>query len=311
MGRSDSPKAVPTATPTASQSPPGRIVSTISSIIFLVAPGPGLVGYVSSGWHDSSLRHPRFNASIIDSTSVLVSGNDLNESDLDELLTRSAQPVPVARVRVGALALAVAGVLFVLYPAIRPYSDETSLQGATAFASNAWIVAHVLAMLGFVLMPLGLLALRGTLQDTPAEWLGFLAVVTTLIGAGLTLPYYGAEAFGLHVIGQEAIRQHSTAIVALANDVRYGPGVFLFGPGLLLLGIGGILAATAVWRSGTLPQWSGFPFALGFALYFPQFFGSPAVRVAHGLLVTSGCLWLAVVIWRARAPQSATVEDEH
>jgi hypothetical protein len=36
----------------------------------------------------------------------------------------------MTRVRLGALALAVAGVLFVLYPAIRPYSDETSLEGA-------------------------------------------------------------------------------------------------------------------------------------------------------------------------------------
>ncbi len=154
-------------------------------------------------------------------------------------------------------------------------------------------------MLGFVLVTLGLLALYRTLRDTPAERLAFLALVTTWIGVGLTLPYYGAEAFGLHVLGQEAIRQHSTAMVGLANDVRYGPGVFLFGSGLLLLGIGGILAAAAVWRSGSLPTWSGIPFAVGFALYIPQFFGSPAIRVAHGVLVTAGCLWLAVVIWRA------------
>ncbi len=217
-----------------------------------------------------------------------------------------------ARVRLGALALAVGGVLFVLYPAIRPYSDETSLQGAAAFASTGWIVAHVLAMLGFVLVTLGVLALYATLRDTPAERLAFLALVTTWIGVGLTLPYYGAEAFGLHVLGQEAIRQHSTAIVGLANDVRYGPGVFLFGSGLLLLGIGGVLAAAAVWRSGTLSRWSGVPFALAFALYIPQFFGSPAIRVAHGLLVMAGCLWIAGVIWRAgsRAPRSGAGEPE-
>ncbi len=94
-------------------------------------------------------------------------------------------------------------------------------------------------------------------------------------------------------------------MVGLANDVRYGPGIFLFGSGLLLLGIGGVLAAAAVWRSGTLPRWSGVPFALGFALYIPQFFGSPAIRVAHGLLVTAGCLWLAVVMWRAGDSRTA------
>jgi hypothetical protein len=207
--------------------------------------------------------------------------------------------VSSVRVRLGAAALAAAGVLFVLYPAIRPYSDETSLQGAAAFASSAWIVAHVLGMIGFILVALGLLALHRTLRDTPGERLAFLALVTMWIGVGLTLPYYGAEAFGLHVLGQEALRQHSTALVALANDVRYGPAIFLFAPGLLLIGAGGVLAAAAVWRSRLLPRWSGVPFALAFALYIPQFFGSAPIRVAHGLLVTVGCAWLAVVMWRA------------
>jgi hypothetical protein len=48
-------------------------------------------------------------------------------------------------------------------------------------------------------------------------------------------------------------------MAGLANDVRYGPGIFLFVPGLLLLGIGGILAGAAIWRSGTLPRCSGLP----------------------------------------------------
>jgi len=214
-----------------------------------------------------------------------------------------------ARVRLGALALAVAGVLFVLYPAIRPYSDEMSLQGAAAFASNAWIVAHVLAMLGFVLVGLGLLALYRTLRDTPAEGLALLTLVASWIGIGLTLPYYGAEAFGLHVLGQEAIRQDSAAMLVLADDVRYGPGIYLFGAGLLLLGIGAILAAVAVWRSGALPRWSGILFGLAFALYIPQFFTSPPIRVAHGLLVTAGCVWLAFSIWHAQVWRTVPRSD--
>jgi hypothetical protein len=39
-----------------------------------------------------------------------------------------------------------AGILFVLYSALRPFSDEMSLQGARAFASSQWVVAHVLAI---------------------------------------------------------------------------------------------------------------------------------------------------------------------
>src|SRR5437660_5388453 len=102
--------------------------------------------------------------------------------------------------RLGALCLAVAGVLFVLYPAIRPFSDETTLRGAEAFASNAWIVAHVLAMLAFVLLSLGVLGSYAQLRRGAGEWPAALAVVLSWV-AGLTLPYYGAEAFGLHAIG--------------------------------------------------------------------------------------------------------------
>ena len=50
--------------------------------------------------------------------------------------------ITTARARLGALALAVAGVCFAIYPALRPYSDEVTLAGARAFASNAWFASH-------------------------------------------------------------------------------------------------------------------------------------------------------------------------
>ncbi len=201
-------------------------------------------------------------------------------------------------VRLGAASLAGAGILFFLYPAIRPFSDETSLQGAQAFASSAWIVAHVLAMLGFILVTLGVFGLYLSLQETSVNRLASLSLVVTWLGAGLTLPFYGAEAFGLHVVGQEAVRRHSAVVLSLANDIRSGPGLILFLAGLVLLGIGAILVAITIWKSGTLPRWSGAPFALGFALYIPQFFGTQPIRVAHGALVAAGCLLIAAEVSR-------------
>src|SRR5919201_6555567 len=100
------------------------------------------------------------------------------------------------RVRFGASALAIAGVLFVLYPALRPFSDEKSLQGARAFASSAWLVAHVSAMVAFVLLALGLLGLHILLRETSVERLAFLALVLSWIGIGLTLPFYGGGGVG-------------------------------------------------------------------------------------------------------------------
>ena len=213
----------------------------------------------------------------------------------EHLLPRS---VKASRARLGAVSFAVSGVLFVLYPAIRPFSDEASLQGAAAFASSAWLVAHLLAMGGFTLLALGLLGLHAALQKSPVERLAFRALVLGVLGIGLTLPFYGGEAFGLHALGQEALKEHSVALVGLASVVRSGAGLVMFLVGLLLLAIGAVMGATAVWKAPTLPHWSGVPFALGFVLYIPQFFGTQPVRVAHGLVVATGCLWLAAGMWQ-------------
>jgi hypothetical protein len=196
--------------------------------------------------------------------------------------------------RLAALSFVITGFCFTLYPAIRPFSDEASLNGAEAFASSAWLLAHSLAMIGFILLSLGLLGLRSQLRETPTGCLGSIALVVTWIGVGLTLPYYGAEAFALHAVGQEAVRLNNINLfVTLTNAIRYGEGIWFFGIGLLALGIGGILCAIAIWRSGILTKWSGIPLAVGLALFIPQFFTSQPVRVAHGLLVMVGCWLLA------------------
>jgi len=211
---------------------------------------------------------------------------------------RSVQTIRANHVRLGAVSLAVSGILFVLYPAIRPFSDETSLQAAQAFASPAWTVAHMLAMVAFTLVAVGLFGLYLALQEGVAERRAFWAFVLSVLGIGLTLPYYGGETYGLRAIGEEAIRQQNAALVSLAEVVRSGAGEIMFAVGLLLLAVGAIMAASAIWKSGALAKWSGVPFALGFALYIPQFFGTQPIRVAHGVLVAIGCLWIAAGMWR-------------
>jgi hypothetical protein len=159
-------------------------------------------------------------------------------------------------------------------------------------------VAHVLAMAGFILVTLRLIGLHAALRNPSVERVAFLTLVVWVVGAGLTLTFYGAEAYGLHAIGAAVVRQHNVALVGLANDVRSGPGLVVFLVGLLLLGIASVMAATAIWKSRGWPRCSGVPFALGFVLYIPQFFGDQPVRVAHGLLVASGCFWIALSMWQ-------------
>jgi hypothetical protein len=208
-----------------------------------------------------------------------------------------SRSVKTSRLRLSAISLVIAGIFFVLYPALRPFSDEISLQGATAFASPYWLAAHMLAMVAFTLLPLGQLALHNSLQNTEAESPGYWAVVLSIVGVGLTLPFYGGEANGLHAIGQEALIQQDAALLSLAEVIRSGPGLIMFLVGLLTLAIGAIFTAIAIWKSGMYSRWSGIPYAVAIALYIPQFFGKQPIRVAHGLLLAFGCIWIAVELW--------------
>jgi hypothetical protein len=227
-----------------------------------------------------------------------VTAGNVGITHQNRLYSNFPKSANIYRIRLATIALGISGILFVLYPAIRPFSDEVSLSGAAAFASPEWIIAHVMAMLGFILMTFGLLGLYLYLQETTSDRLGFQGFVWSLLGTGLTLPFYGAEVFGLHAIGLEAIKQQNSDLISMANVVRFGPGFIMILIGLVCLAIGCILSAIGIWRSRTLPKWSGIPLALGFLLYIPQFVGTQPIRVAHGLLVAIGCLWMAVSLFR-------------
>jgi hypothetical protein len=121
------------------------------------------------------------------------------------------QTALTSRVGLCAFALIIPGVFFLLYPALRPFFDETSLEGAKAFASNRWLSAHMPAMVAFTLLPVGLLGLHHTLQHITAQRLAYWALVLGMIGTGLTLLFYGGEAYGLHGIGQDVDRGRQVA----------------------------------------------------------------------------------------------------
>lgn len=170
------------------------------------------------------------------------------------------------------------GVLFAIYPILRPYSSELGRAGADAFASPLWIAAHVSAMIGFTTLVLALRALN----------VGTAADVTTLIGVALVLPYYGAETFALNVLGADALDTGNYAVMDLAEPIRYGmTQSVMFGVGLVAIAVGAVLAARR------FACWQGWVFAAGFVLFLPQFFAPPWMRIAHGLLILAGAALLA------------------
>ena len=206
------------------------------------------------------------------------------------------------RLRLTSACFAVAGLLFVLYPATRPFSSETGLPGAEAFGSTAWIVAHSMAIGAFILLALAMLGAYLALQKSDVErWL-LAVLILSWLGVGLTLPFYGAEVFGLHAIGQAALNRHDASLVALAGVVRGDPGIWFIVVGLLLLAAGIWVFAIATWGSRLLGRWTAIPLAVGFALYLPQFMTPQPVRIAHGLLVAAGCWLIASKLLLAGRP---------
>ncbi|WKN54681.1 hypothetical protein HJ581_0013210 [Rhodococcus opacus] len=125
----------------------------------------------------------------------------------------------VARICAAAL-FALAGVLFVVYPVVRPYAAGGAPDGRAEFASPWWLIAHLAAVGGFIAFGLALVALSGLLNGTGGERAAVVAVAASWIGTGLTLPYYGAETFALHALGGSGLDEG--AVTTLAESVRMG-----------------------------------------------------------------------------------------
>jgi hypothetical protein len=225
--------------------------------------------------------------------------------------TDEGDPVtPTPARTIGAAALFVAGLLFLLYPALRPYADETTLAGAEAFASTAWVASHTAGIVAFILLPLGLRALAST--TTPAAWSTRIpgravrsAAVLAWLGGSLVLPYYGAEAFGLQVIGARAVTDADASLLKLADDFRLGAvPVTIFGAGLVLLAAAGVTLMIASRTAGAAVRIGSLLTGVGLLLYLPQFFASPALRIAHGAVLAAGLAVLASAVMRAEPARS-------
>ena len=130
-------------------------------------------------------------------------------------LAPAPAPVRSPHARLGQAGLLVlAAALFALYPALRPYSSETGLDGAEAFASWAWTASHLCGIVAFAVLA----------QVVGGLGLGRVGPALVSWGALLVLPYYGAEVFGVGAVGRRALDAGDPGLVGLVDDIRYaGP----------------------------------------------------------------------------------------
>lgn len=204
------------------------------------------------------------------------------------------------------------GLSMALYLLLRPYGDTgTPTETATAFASNPWVIAHLFGALALV--SFALLAQRLAHQlDTAVSR---LARSLALAGTALTLLYYGAETFALHILGRAAIGSDpgqadpalvDPAVLELADQIRFQPAaVAVFAIGLLAISAAAVMMAIAS-RSLFRPGWTIWPLALVMALFPAQFYLPVAGRIGFGVLAAAAAVIAVLGVHTSGASRTVT-----
>ncbi|GEM_PF-988645 len=189
-----------------------------------------------------------------------------------------------------------AGVFMAAYLLTRPYGDKTvgatPAETAAAFASPWWVAAHVFGMLA--LASFARLALRASPMGRRTA--AAVGRTTGLVGVVIVLPYFGAETFALHAVGQRAVAG-DPGVLELVTPIREQPvAMAMFGLGLVLLGVSGIAVARALIPVLGRAAW---PLGVLMALLLPQFFLPPTARMLFGLAVLAAAMVVARAAWSA------------
>ena len=201
-----------------------------------------------------------------------------------------------------ALTLGLSSLALAVFPLVRPFfrfdprvPAETMARAASAVTSASWLVAHYLALVGFVLLLCVLPVLHARLGAAGVEARSRRAMLLSGIGVALILPTLGVELYVLPAIGQLYLAGQRN--VAELLGLYRGPALLVMLLGLLLLAIGAVIFARAVAKSGALPRWAAVTYAVGLAFWCPLL--PPPVRIVDGLLIGIGGLGLA---WAMKTP---------
>ena len=202
-----------------------------------------------------------------------------------------------------ALTLGLSSLALAAFPLVRPFfpfdprTPAETLAGASpAVTSASWLIAHYLALIGFVLLLCVLPALYARLADAGVESPARRATLLSGVGVALILPTLGVELYALPAIGRVYV-DGSHSVAALVGLIYRGGAVLVMLLGLLVLAIGAISFARAARRSGALPGWAAATYAVGLAFWCPLL--PPPVRILDGLLIGVGGLGLAWALRRS------------
>ena len=203
-------------------------------------------------------------------------------------------------IRVGLFALPISGLLLA-WSSLDPQPDQNKdpVAWARFVGSTYYLITHVFGSMGSALLAIfGVIALGAYLANSRAGRLGLVAMVMTVVGLALSLVIGGVSTFALNAIGR-AYLAGTKDVMKLEFSSSFS---VLFGLVIVLLVVGNVLLGVAVWRSGTLPKWSGaiwvasalLFYVLGAVLGIATSGSSLPTQPVGGVLLAIGGGWIAL-----------------
>jgi hypothetical protein len=211
--------------------------------------------------------------------------------------------------RVGLWALPIWAILLLIATWERQPDPTTNFPQYAEFTTTMWfLISHIIAsIVGAAIGVIGLVALFFVLSQYKGIRLAVVALVAAVLGNVLVTSVFGVAAFAQPAIGRAYLDGSTTEAVAFESDV-YGPALFATAlPGILFLTIGIVLFGLAVARSGQLPKYAGYAFAISGVLFAFIGFAIGEIQTLGAVLMILSTVWIA---WVYRARKTITVEKQ-
>jgi hypothetical protein len=146
----------------------------------------------------------------------------------------------VNRIRFGAIALGISSFLFLVSAILRPSADgvDTPFSVAEYLNSPALAVSHILFMPILILLSCASISIYKLLSTTSKGLLSFWAMVSTIVGVGLFLPFFSIKAVVTSAAAELYLKGNVSAFdVYFASLLQPLAFVFTLGGYLLFVGL--------------------------------------------------------------------------
>lgn len=187
--------------------------------------------------------------------------------------------------------------LFLRGPLLTDVSNARAFAGSVASPTN--LIAEIFLPLSLTIQLFGFLGIYVYLDGPKSQKMNFGAMVLSILGNGLFLPFAGVFAFAMPVVGKLYL-EGSTDVIKVA-ELTLGPGVgfaYLIASAFALTA-GAVLFAIVMWKHG-VPRWLPVIYCIqAICLSFGASIAYP-FEVTGGLLLLVFSFMFGVKMWNNR-----------